>query len=91
MWGDAFEYGVCMFNLTRSVDGLMIINMYANSHAAGLCYTKLEKGAPSFGACCFDEDGTACICTYTQIGRKEGIDHSHYHKGWVTKNNHLTT
>lgn len=24
---------------------------------AGLCYTKLEQGAPSFGACCFDEDG----------------------------------
>jgi hypothetical protein len=23
----------------------------------GLCYTKLEDGAPTYGACCFDEDG----------------------------------
>ncbi|TFJ81603.1 hypothetical protein NSK_006854 [Nannochloropsis salina CCMP1776] len=23
----------------------------------GLCYTKLEKGSPTYGACCFQEDG----------------------------------
>ncbi|GAB5031773.1 Hypothetical protein NocV09_00700390, partial [Nannochloropsis oceanica] len=23
----------------------------------GLCYTKLEDGAPTYGACCFEEDG----------------------------------